>query len=108
MIRSIDRIKRFTAGMDLPTFAGNEQVVDAVKYGLVIISEAAAKLGDAALDLCPDIPWRDVRGLGNRLRHEYDTIDVVRIWLLIEKDLPDLRSACERAVRTLTQDTPSG
>lgn len=39
-----------------------------------------------------------MRGLGNRLRHDYDTINVVQLWVLIERDLPALKDACERAL----------
>jgi uncharacterized protein with HEPN domain len=91
--------------MDLQGFAGNEQSLFAVKYALLTISEAAAKLGDVAAELCPDIPWREIRGLGNRLRHDYDSIDVVRIWLLIERDLPPLKAACGNALRHLEKNS---
>jgi uncharacterized protein with HEPN domain len=74
--------------MDVKRFATAEQTVLAVKYSLLIVSEAATKLGDLAADLCPDIAWRDIRGLGNRLRHDYESIDVVRIWLVIERHMP--------------------
>jgi uncharacterized protein with HEPN domain len=77
IIENIDRIERFTAGMDRQAFAANDEKVLAVKYALLTISEAAAKLGDVAADLCPDIPWREIWSLGNRLRHDYESIDVV-------------------------------
>jgi uncharacterized protein with HEPN domain len=108
IVANIDRIERFTAGMELQGFAANEQTELAVKYSLLIISEAAAKLGDLAVAHCPDIPWREIRGLGNRLRHEYDTVDVVRIWLLLERDLPPLKRACLAALRTLDEKDPKG
>ena len=65
--------------MNTASFAANDQVVFAVKYALVIISEAASKLGNSATQLRPEIPWQEFRGLGNRLRHGYDTIDLARI-----------------------------
>jgi uncharacterized protein with HEPN domain len=43
------------------------------------ISEPASKLGPQAEDLCPEIPWAQIRGVGNRLRHEYDRISSPRI-----------------------------
>ena len=89
--------------MDPAGFAGNEQTILAVKYSLLIISEAAIKLDDIAKDLCPDIPWREIRGLGNRLRHDYDNIDTVRIWLLVEHNLPPLGIACLNALQVLTE-----
>ena len=99
ILENIGRIEHFTQGLDASSFAADDRVVFAVKYALMIVSEAAVKLGDTATDLCPDIPWREIRGLGNRLRHAYDTVDVARIWLLIERDLPRLKAACEGALR---------
>ena len=87
--------------MDLQAFAAAEQTILAAKYALLTISEAATKLDDIAARLCPDIPWREIRGLGNRLRHDYGNIDVVRIWLLIERDLPPLKAACSDALQIL-------
>jgi uncharacterized protein with HEPN domain len=58
IIENINCIERFTQGMDATTFATNDQVVFAVKYALMIISEAAIRLGDIAGTLQPDIPWR--------------------------------------------------
>jgi uncharacterized protein with HEPN domain len=102
----IDHVEAFTRGLNAKTFAANDQVIFAVKYALVIISEATAKLGDIASDLRPDIPWREIRGLGNRLRHEYDIVDLARIWLLIERDLPPLKAACQDALQMLSPERP--
>jgi uncharacterized protein with HEPN domain len=107
IIDNISGIERFTAGMDLHAFARDEQAVQAVNYNLLIISEAATKLGDLAAELCPAIPWREIRGLGNRLRHDYESIDIVRIWLLLERDLPPLKAACRDALRGLEGTGPS-
>ena len=49
--------------------------------------------------LCPELPWAQVRALGNMLRHEYDRIDVVRIWLLVEDNLPPLKAGAERVLK---------
>jgi uncharacterized protein with HEPN domain len=98
IIENIERIERFTAGMDLDCFAATEQTVIAVKYCLLVISEAAAKLGDLAAEFCPSVPWREIRGLGNRLRHDYGNIDVARLWRLVELDLPPLKVACSAAL----------
>jgi uncharacterized protein with HEPN domain len=107
ILENIGHIKRFTRGLDAKTFAENDQAVFAVKYALMIISEAATRLGDTAMNLQPDIPWRDVRGIGNRLRHGYETIDLARIWLLIERDIAPLQAACEAALSILRSRPPS-
>lgn len=101
ILLNICRIEQFTAGMDLQSFAANEQVIYAAKYALLIISEAAVKLGGTAEDLSPGVPWREIRGLGNRLRHDYDSIDFARVWLALQRDVPVLKAACKDALRLL-------
>jgi uncharacterized protein with HEPN domain len=95
---NIARIERFTARMDLQAFSANEETVYAVKHALLIIGEAAAKLGELASQLSPEIDWRDIRGLSNRLRHDYDNINVVLIWRIVERDLSPLKTAVEAAL----------
>jgi uncharacterized protein with HEPN domain len=94
---------RYTAGMDEVAFEGNRLVYDAVERCLERISEAAAKLGELAPVLIPDQPWRDIRALGNRLRHDYDDISQDRLWDIVQTDLPTLSAACEDALRRLRE-----
>ena len=65
------------------------KTVRSVLYLLLTISEAVKRLdqdeknhgANARLSvLYPDMPWADIRGLGNVLRHEYDSIDFDMIW----------------------------
>ena len=85
-------IERFTSGMDLVRFSEDPKTVAAVERKLQIISEAAIRLGTAAETRCPGAPWRDIRGIGNWLRHQYDRIELPVIWRTVEVDLPALKS----------------
>ena len=98
ILEAIQSTKRFVAGMDAESYARDERTQAAVERKLLIISEAAIRLKDAAETLCPEIPWRDIRGIGNWLRHAYDRIDPETIWNTVQDDLPPLRSAVERAL----------
>jgi uncharacterized protein with HEPN domain len=65
------------------------------------ISEAAHKLDTLAEQLAPDQPWSAIRGIGNRLRHEYDIVDKGELWRIFTSDLQLLRAACNAAVERL-------
>ena len=39
----------------------------------------------------PGHDWRGIRGIGNRLRHEYDIITDSANWAIVVKRLPELR-----------------
>jgi uncharacterized protein with HEPN domain len=71
ILDNVARIERFTLGMDFQAFVADEQATFAVLHALLIISEAARRLGADADALAPGQPWRSIRGLGNVLSHEY-------------------------------------
>ena len=95
---AIDAIKRFTQGMDAAAFREDVKTVAAVERKLQVISEAAIRLGEQAEVLCPGLPWRDIRGIGNWLRHQYDRVDVDAIWRTVTEDLLPLENAVARAL----------
>lgn len=103
ILTSIDRIERFTAGMDLVAFTEDEKTVSAVYRELQKISEAAIRLGEDAESLCPGPAWRDIRGIGNWLRHQYDRIDLETIWVTVERDLAALKPEVQRALARLPE-----
>ena len=76
-------------------------MLDAVERCLSRISEAAKKLGAAAEDLAPGQPWAKIRGLGNLLRHEYDTMRRSVLWEIVTEDLSSLQNACKKALTKL-------
>ena len=98
MAGSIRLIEEFVEGMDLDEFKGDSKTRAAVERMLQVISEAAIRLKDEAEIVCPGVPWREVRGIGNWLRHQYDRVDVETIWNTIQDDLPSLKAAVERAL----------
>jgi uncharacterized protein with HEPN domain len=101
ILENINLIQEFTAGMGSAAFAKDLRTTNAAERCLERISEAAKKLGAAAEQFCPEIPWPQIRAVGNLLRHEYDTVDTVRVWLMIEDDLPPLKTAIETALQEL-------
>jgi len=103
ILENIILIEEFTSGMDLNAFLEDLKTRNATERCIERISEAARKLGELAEDLCPSVPWPNVRALGNFLRHEYDRVDAARLWLMIEDDLGPLKAATQRALDRLRQ-----
>jgi uncharacterized protein with HEPN domain len=93
---AIAMIERFTLAMDFEAFRSNPMAVAAVERKLQIIGEAAIRLGDEAERRIPDQPWRDIRGIGNHLRHAYERIDLQTLWAAVTDDLPPLKAALLR------------
>jgi uncharacterized protein with HEPN domain len=99
IIENIDRIRSHIGAMTFAEFERDEKTVDAVERCLQRITEAVIKIGPERMAaLAPSLPVKQVRGLGNVLRHDYDMIDLGVIWFAISDDLPELRAACEKAL----------
>jgi uncharacterized protein with HEPN domain len=108
ILDNIRRIERFTAGMDAVSFAANEQALYASLHALLIISEAARKLGDEAVEFVPGQPWDAIRSVGNVLRHEYDGVDPAVVWRIVSGgDLARLKQAItDSLIRLQTANEP--
>ncbi len=61
-------------------------------------------MGEDAETLCPGVPWKEVRGIGNWIRHQYDKIDAAVLWETVTKDLPMLKSAVQTALTSTKSD----
>lgn len=73
----------------------DRRTIFACQYALPVISEAAKRLGPRAEELWPGFPWRDVRGIGNRLRHAYDMLEFALIWKAYLESVPGRPAAAE-------------
>jgi len=71
---------------------------DAVSARLIQIGQAVKDAQAEGLDLAklaPDIPWRSVAGMRDRLAHKYWLLDAALVWAVVERDLPKLRDAVQ-------------
>lgn len=93
MLEAIEAIERYVDGVDLRRFREDEVLRDAVVYRLLTLGEAATRLPDHVTATTPDVPWRAVRGMRNRLAHEYFRVRVEVVWETATTRMEELRHA---------------
>jgi uncharacterized protein with HEPN domain len=101
IIENGERVARYLADLDREEFEQNEAMRDAVERCIERVCEAAYRLGERAEELMPGQPWSDIRGMGNRLRHAYDRVDVGIVWNTAQVRLPELTADARRALAHL-------
>jgi len=95
IVKNIDAIPDDVAGMDFDAFARDRRTIDATERYLERVIEAAIKVGlERMTEILTSLPTKALRGMGNRLRHEYDQVALPTIWNTVAHDLPTLRAAC--------------
>ena len=90
MLENARRAIQFVQGMDFDSFAKDEKTLYAVIRAVEIIGEAAAKIPDEVRSDFPKVPWREVKGMRNKLVHNYFGINKEVVWQTVQEDLPEL------------------
>jgi uncharacterized protein with HEPN domain len=99
IVENADRIMSYTGDRSLDQFADNQMVVDAVERCLARITEVIIQIGESDVEIARlGVVWVEVKGLGNRLRHEYRRINASIIYETVRSDIPKLRDAAAGAL----------
>ncbi|AWN50582.1 HepT-like ribonuclease domain-containing protein [Methylobacterium sp. 17Sr1-1] len=86
-------IRDLTKEATFEMLAGSWAMMRAVQHALLIIAEAAKHIPPDLKALEPSVPWRQIHGLGNMLRHDYRRIDPVVPWSVVTEHLAPLDTA---------------
>ncbi len=106
MLKAIDKVSRYTEGMDAATFADDEVIVDAVLRNLEVLGEAARNVPGEVRDDHPEIPWRRMVGFRNIVAHVYFGVDLENVWKIVSENVPPVRPALERLLEELERTEP--
>ncbi len=90
IIGAINKIRKYTKGLDEQEFMQNELINDAVVRNIEIIGEAVKNLPKDFTTKHKEIPWKDIAGMRDRIVHFYFGLDYNLVWLTVKKDIPEL------------------
>lgn len=105
ILRAISLIEQYLGEVEnqKETFLSNIQLQDAVVRRLEIIGEATKRLEHDFRQENNQIPWKLMAGLRDILVHEYDEVDLLQIWKVIDEDLSPLKKLIEQLLVKQTQ-----
>ena len=105
IVEAIARVRALVSTITLEAFEADWQKQWLVERGVEIISEASRHLPSALMARHQDIPWKKVAGIGNVLRHEYESVAAPVMWALVRENLSALETVCRNELTTaLAQD----
>lgn len=90
MITDIEFVLAHTEGVTEDGLEEDEILLDSVMFRLVQISENSDKLTPAFKTENSSIPWRAIKGMRNRIVHEYGDVEITIVYETVVKDLPVL------------------
>jgi len=82
-------------------FSKNEMMIDAVLMNIAIIGESVKKIPEDVKEKYPDIPWKDIAGMRDKVIHDYFGVDVNIVWETIKKNVPELEQKIKVMLKEL-------
>lgn len=103
ILTCIDHIRLYTSGLTFEDFSKNFMAIEACLYNIQVIGEAVSRLPEEIREKETHIPWILIKGMRNRLIHEYFGTDLSLVWNTVENDLPSFKTELERIQSELLQ-----
>ncbi|WP_297535189.1 DUF86 domain-containing protein [Thermococcus sp.] len=95
IVEAIILIEEFTEGMSFEEFQRDKKTQFAVIRALEVIGEASKAIPSGFKELHPEVPWREIARMRDKLIHAYFGVDLRVVWRTIEEDIPRLREIFE-------------
>ena len=95
MINYADKVLSYSNGLDYQSFSKKIITVEACIFNLSQLGELTTKLDKDYIANYPDIPWNEMRGLRNKIVHDYEGVNLRLVWEIVSEDLPELKKQLE-------------
>ena len=102
MIEYIEKAIKYTFNYDYNTFCNDEKTIDATVFAISQIGELVKNISKETMEKYPNIEWNMMKGLRNRIVHDYEGISLKSIWYVIEHDIPILKKSIENIIQNET------
>ena len=101
IISYIDDVVDYVKGLDFEAFLQDKKTMTACAFSVSQIGELVNGLTQEVQDESTNIPWRSIRGMRNKIVHDYEKIDFMVLWGTIKTSLPELKNQLEKLLEQI-------
>lgn len=105
ILAMIDKVETFTAGLEVDAFVRDDKTYMAVVQAIEIIGEATKQIPPSVRKKYPDLPWKKMAGMRDRLIHAYFRTDPNIVWETATSVIPQLKPLVAQVLRAEESDT---
>jgi len=102
ILDAMDKAEILVEGFTYEEFEADFRTNFAVIRALEIIGEASKRVPMDVRRQYPEIPWRGMAGMRDRIIHGYDTVDLQIVWDVVQQDIPEIKPQVQRILADYT------
>ena len=99
MIEYIDKSIVYTEEYTFEEFCNDSKTVDATVFIISQIGELVKNISKETMEKYSNIEWNMIKGLRNRIVHDYEGINLKSIWIVLKEDLPELKEKIQMILK---------
>ncbi|MBU1600016.1 DUF86 domain-containing protein [bacterium] len=98
ILDAINAIEKFVGKMEFDDFTDDDKTQSAVIRKFEIIGEATKNIPDSIKMKYPQIPWKRMAGMRDKLIHFYFGVNPRLVWQTIKHRIPELKPLIEQVI----------
>jgi len=102
IIEAMEKAEAFSRDMSQEDFLTDEKTIYATVRAIEIVGEASKNIPKHVREKYPDLPWRQMSGMRDKLIHAYFGVDAAVIWKTVKEDIPKIKISLDRVIREMT------
>ena len=99
MIEYIEKSLEYVKGYDYEMFVNDNKTVDATIFNISQVGELVKNISDATKNKYTNIEWNMIKGLRNRIIHDYEGINLKSIWYILQNDIIELKKQIQEILK---------
>jgi uncharacterized protein with HEPN domain len=88
----------YVSGMDYSGFSNDSKTINACAFLIGQLGELTTIISGEAQAICSEIPWKNIKGMRNRIIHDYEKVDYIVLWKTITESIPQLIETIQTAL----------
>ena len=92
IISYISDIEIYVKGLEAKDFLDDKKTITACAFTVSQIGELAKEITNETITKYNKIPWSSIKGMRNRIVHDYENVDLSVLWGTIKESLPQLKN----------------